>query len=74
MLEQLEKLQFALDRAVERRARKEASSYGRRSFLSKVGAALVGTALVPMLPFKALVFATEMRGTVLTAELKRSEP
>ena len=51
MLEQLEKLQLSLDRAVERRARKEASSYGRRSFLSKVGAALVGTALVPMLPF-----------------------
>jgi methylamine dehydrogenase light chain len=51
MLKELEKLNSLLDRAVERQVRKVASVHGRRSFLSKMGAALVGTAVVPMLPF-----------------------
>jgi methylamine dehydrogenase light chain len=51
MLEELARLGIAFDRAVERRARKAASIHGRRSFLSRVGMALVGTAAVPMLPF-----------------------
>lgn len=51
MLEELAKLGIVFDRAVERQARKNASIHGRRSFLSKVGTALVGTAVVPMLPF-----------------------
>lgn len=51
MLKKLEKLGTVFDRAVEGRARKAASLHGRRSFLSKIGTALIGTALVPMLPF-----------------------
>jgi len=51
MFKKLEQLQSLLDHAVENRARKDANVHGRRSFLCKVGAALVGTAVVPMLPF-----------------------
>src|ERR1700704_808014 len=51
MLDKLEKLQMVFDRAVERRARKDASTYGRRSFLCRVGAVMAGTTLLPMLPF-----------------------
>lgn len=51
MLNKFEKLRIVFDGAVERQARKDASSHGRRSFLSKIGTALIGTAVVPMLPF-----------------------
>src|SRR5262245_49449935 len=51
MLKKFEKLKTVFDGAVEKRARRDAGTHGRRSFLSKVGTALVGTALVPMLPF-----------------------
>ncbi|MFT3904769.1 MAG: methylamine dehydrogenase light chain [Steroidobacteraceae bacterium] len=51
MLKIFEKLEIALDRTAERKARAQASSVGRRSFLSTLGKAMVGAAAVPMLPF-----------------------
>lgn len=47
----VEKLLAQLDKHVERKARRSARQYGRRSFLSKVGMAFAGTALMPTLPF-----------------------
>ena len=44
-------LQAAIDRSVETKVRRHASVHGRRSFLSRVGQAMVGAAVVPMLPF-----------------------
>ncbi len=40
-----------LDRTVERGARGSARTHGRRSFLARAGATLVGAGLVPILPF-----------------------
>lgn len=40
-----------LDRFTERRVRRAAQLTSRRSAVAKVGAALVGTAVLPMLPF-----------------------
>jgi methylamine dehydrogenase light chain len=51
VLKIFEKLEIMLDRSFERKAREQASLYGRRSFISKVGKVLVGGAMVPMLPF-----------------------
>jgi len=51
MFKILEKVTLAIDHAFEKRARRQASMHGRRSVLSKLGSALVGAAVVPMLPF-----------------------
>jgi methylamine dehydrogenase light chain len=51
MLKLFEKLEIAIDRSFEKKARQHASAYGRRSFISKVGTALVGAGVLPMLPF-----------------------
>ena len=40
-----------LDRLTERRVRAVASQHGRRSFVTRLGTALVGGAILPMLPF-----------------------
>jgi len=40
-----------LDRLTERQVRATAQQHGRRSFVGRLGAALVGGALLPMLPF-----------------------
>lgn len=40
-----------LDRQTEKRVRKIAQHNGRRSFLAHVGGALIGGAMLPMLPF-----------------------
>ncbi|WP_085314579.1 methylamine dehydrogenase light chain [Derxia lacustris] len=47
----IDSLLSVIDRATEKRARKTATSVGRRSLLSRTGLALAGTALVPVLPF-----------------------
>lgn len=51
MLKLLEKLEIALDRSTEKKARSHASAYGRRTFLSRLGTAMVGAGVLPMLPF-----------------------
>ena len=40
-----------LDRLTERRVRAMASQHGRRSFVTRLGTALAGGAILPMLPF-----------------------
>ena len=40
-----------LDRVTEQRVRAVASQHGRRSFVTRLGTALVGGAILPMLPF-----------------------
>jgi methylamine dehydrogenase light chain len=40
-----------LDRLTERRVRAVAQQHGRRSFVTRLGVALVGGAVLPMLPF-----------------------
>lgn len=40
-----------LDRLTERRVRQVAHAHGRRSFVTRLGTALVGGAILPMLPF-----------------------
>ena len=40
-----------LDRLTEQRVRAVASQHGRRSFVTRLGTALVGGAILPMLPF-----------------------
>ena len=40
-----------LDRFTERRVRGVAQQHGRRSFVTRLGTALVGGATLPMLPF-----------------------
>lgn len=40
-----------IDKTTEKTSRKAATQFGRRSFLSKAGMALVGGALMPVLPF-----------------------
>jgi methylamine dehydrogenase light chain len=45
------RLTASLDSSTEAMSRHAASSLGRRSFLSKMGTAMVGAAVVPMLPF-----------------------
>ena len=40
-----------IDRATERRVRQVAHSHGRRSLVTRLGVALVGGAVLPMLPF-----------------------
>ncbi len=51
MLGKLAKLETAFDRTVEKNARTHAIVHGRRSFLAKIGTALIGSAVLPMLPF-----------------------
>ncbi|WP_396269191.1 methylamine dehydrogenase light chain [Ideonella sp.] len=40
-----------IDRVTERRVRQAAHVHGRRSFVTRLGTALVGGAILPMLPF-----------------------
>lgn len=40
-----------IDRQTERTVRRTANSHGRRSLITQLGAALVGSATLPMLPF-----------------------
>lgn len=51
MFKLFDTLQAAIDRSVETKARRHASVHGRRSFLSRLGQAMVGATVVPMLPF-----------------------
>ncbi|KQT42046.1 amine dehydrogenase [Aureimonas sp. Leaf454] len=47
----IDRLMRLMDRAAEAGSRRTACQHGRRSFLAKAGAALVGGTLLPMLPF-----------------------
>lgn len=47
----LEKFAGLFDRCCERGLRRQATHVGRRSFLARLGQAMVGTTLLPMLPF-----------------------
>jgi len=49
--DRLARLLSALDRASEATARRSAQSIGRRSVLASLGKALIGGALLPVLPF-----------------------
>ena len=51
MIEILSKLKDKLDSVAERSVRRQATNSGRRSFLAKAGQAMVGMAVVPMLPY-----------------------
>jgi methylamine dehydrogenase light chain len=51
MLKTLSRLATAFDDVAESSVRRSARSFGRRSFLSMLGSALVGGAALPMLPF-----------------------
>lgn len=47
----LSKFMSFIDIASEKSVRQQATKIGRRSFLSKLGQAMVGSAILPMLPF-----------------------
>lgn len=47
----IDRLMTILDKTVETGARRTARTHGRRSFLARAGAAIVGVGLVPILPF-----------------------
>ena len=51
MLRRLEEVLNAFDRVGEAMARRSAQSIGRRHALSWIGSAIVGAAVLPMLPF-----------------------
>lgn len=51
MFKLFEKLEILFDRATEAQARKQANTRGRRSFIGTLGKAMVGSAVIPMLPF-----------------------
>ncbi|MDQ0322731.1 methylamine dehydrogenase light chain [Pararhizobium capsulatum DSM 1112] len=51
MIQFIESLLRLMDKATEAGSRHAARQYGRRSVLAKTGAALIGGALLPMLPF-----------------------
>jgi methylamine dehydrogenase light chain len=56
-----------MDRNMEKGMRAAARTYGRRSFLTSFGAAIVGGAVLPMLPFDRSL------GTTLSAESDQSD-
>jgi methylamine dehydrogenase light chain len=49
-----------VDRITERKARKAAQVHGRRSFVGRLGMAMVGGAILPMLPFDRSARAAEV--------------
>jgi methylamine dehydrogenase light chain len=64
------RLQSLFDDGAEAMSRKAAQSHGRRSFLTRVGQVLIGTAAIPMLPFDrsgGRAFAGEAGGEAAAA-------
>jgi methylamine dehydrogenase light chain len=55
----IDRLLRILDKTVESGARQSARAHGRRSFLARAGATLVGVGLVPILPFDRRARAAE---------------
>lgn len=56
----LDRLITAIDGTVERQTRAQARGYGRRSFMAKAGASLIGAAaMTPILPFDRRAKAAE---------------